>query len=162
MLLLHNMATAQKRDPDTAHLRMTEDTDSAKFVENIALSNHEFKEIAQKLLDSERLSLEDGYKLIRTNEIFPLGHLANYFRQKKSYEVAIAKGFSEQIAKQRMQQVWWNTNLHLNPTNVCIGECDFCSFARRPGEEGAYTMTIPEAVDRVVLARAEGATEVSY
>lgn len=135
-------------------------TESAFFTEELASSSHEFSEIAKKILNHERISLEDGYKLIETNEIFVLGHMANFVRQRKAYEVAIARGFSDNVAKQRMTQVWWNTNLHLNPTNVCIGTCDFCAFAKQPGEEGAYTMGIPEALDRVVLARAEGATEV--
>lgn len=136
-------------------------TDSAEFVKNLALTKgHELSDVAAKILEAERLSLDDGYKLIRTNEIFPLGQLANFYRQVKAFEVAKEKGFSDEVAQQRMQQVWWNTNLHLNPTNVCIGTCDFCAFAKRPGEEGAYTMTINEAIDRVVLARAEGATEV--
>jgi aminodeoxyfutalosine synthase len=135
-------------------------TESANFTRGLADSNHEFSKTAQKILEKERISLEEGYKLINTTEIFVLGHMANFVRQRKAYEVAIQRGFSEEIAQARMTQVWWNTNLHLNPTNVCIGTCDFCSFARRPGEEGAYTMSIPEALDRVVLARAEGATEV--
>ena len=38
-------------------------------------------------------------------------------------------------------------NQHLNPTNVCVlrANCVFCSFARKPKEEGAYTMTLEEA-----------------
>jgi aminodeoxyfutalosine synthase len=135
-------------------------TESANFTRELADSSHEFSKIASKILEKERISLEEGYKLINTTEIFVLGHMANFVRQRKAYELAIQKGFSEEIASARMAQVWWNTNLHLNPTNVCIGTCDFCSFARRPGEEGAYTMSIAEALDRVVLARAEGATEV--
>lgn len=135
-------------------------TESAVFTEELANSSHELSNIAKDILNSERVSLENGYKLINTNEIFILGHMANFVRQRKAYEVAIKRGFSEEVATQRMTQVWWNTNVHLNPTNVCIGECDFCAFARKPGEPGAYTMSIPEALDRVVLARDEGATEV--
>lgn len=135
-------------------------TESAVFTEELANSSHEFSKIAKNILNHERISLEDGYKLIKTNELFVLGHMANFVRQRKAYEVAIKRGFSESVAIQRMTQVWWNTNVHLNPTNVCIGDCDFCAFARKPGEDGAYTMGIPEALDRVVLARDEGATEV--
>jgi len=135
-------------------------TESALFTEELANSSHEFSEIAKKILNHERVSVDDGYKLINTTEIFVLGHMANFVRQRKAYEVAIKRGFSEGTATQRMTQVWWNTNVHLNPTNVCIGTCDFCAFAKQPGEEGAYTMSIPEALDRVVLARDEGATEV--
>ena len=134
---------------------------AAFFIEQVALDkSSEFSEIAEKLIAAERLSLEDGYKIIRSNEIVVLGQLANFVRQRKAYEVALRKGFGEDIALEQMKTVWWNTNLHLNPTNICIASCDFCSFARKPKEEGAYTMSIDEAVHRVIMAREEGATEV--
>ncbi|NBV98905.1 MAG: CofH family radical SAM protein [Proteobacteria bacterium] len=134
---------------------------AAFFIEQVALDkSSEFSEIAEKIIAAERLSLEDGYKIIRSNEIVVLGQLANFVRQRKAYEVALRKGFGENIALEQMKTVWWNTNLHLNPTNICIASCDFCSFARKPKEEGAYTMSIDEAVHRVIMAREEGATEV--
>lgn len=135
-------------------------TSSSFFVNELANSSHDFAKIASKLLNKDRVSYEEGVQLIRSNELFLLGHLANFVRERKAYEVAISRGFDEATAVKRMTQVWWNTNLHLNPTNVCIGECDFCSFARKPNEEGAYTMSIREALDRVAIARSEGATEV--
>ncbi len=133
---------------------------SLTFIENLAASDHELASIATKVLATERISVEDGTKLITTPHLLELGQLANYARQRKAYEVAKRQGLSDEEAAERTQTVWWNTNLHLNPTNVCIGSCDFCSFARKPGEEGAYTMSIAEAVDRAHIARSEGATEV--
>ncbi len=135
-------------------------TESAFFIQELAKSTHDFASIAKDIINHSRVSVSDGVKLIQSNDIFVLGHMANFVRQRKSYEVALEKGFSADIARQRMHQVWWNTNLHLNPTNVCIGECDFCSFAKLPNEEGAYTMDVTECVNRVVAARLEGATEV--
>jgi aminodeoxyfutalosine synthase len=134
---------------------------AAFFIEQVALDkSSEFSEIAEKIIAAERLSLEDGYKIIRSNEIVVLGQLANFVRQRKAYEVALRKGFDENIALEQIKTVWWNTNLHLNPTNICIASCDFCSFARKPKEEGAYTMSVDESVHRVIMAREEGATEV--
>jgi aminodeoxyfutalosine synthase len=134
---------------------------AAFFIEQVALDkSSEFSEIAAKIIAAERLSLEDGYKIIRSNDIIVLGQLANFVRQRKAYEVALRKGFSEDTALEQTKTVWWNTNLHLNPTNICIASCDFCSFARKPNQEGAYTMSVDEAVHRVVMAREEGATEV--
>jgi 2-iminoacetate synthase ThiH len=45
-------------------------------------------------------------------------------------------------------------NQHLNPTNVCIlrATCTFCSFARTPREDGAYTMTLDEAFHEAAMA----------
>lgn len=134
---------------------------AAFFIEQVALDkSSEFSEIAAKIIAAERLSLEDGYKIIRSNDIVVLGQLANFVRQRKAYEVALRKGFNENTALEQTKTVWWNTNLHLNPTNICIASCDFCSFARKPKEAGAYTMSVDEAVHRVVMAREEGATEV--
>lgn len=134
---------------------------AAFFIEQVALDKSSgFSEIAAKIIAAERLSLEDGYKIIRSNDIVVLGQLANFVRQRKAYEVALRKGFNENTALEQTKTVWWNTNLHLNPTNICIASCDFCSFARKPKEAGAYTMSVDEAVHRVVMAREEGATEV--
>ncbi|MBT6843018.1 MAG: CofH family radical SAM protein [Candidatus Melainabacteria bacterium] len=135
-------------------------TSSGFFINELANSSHVFAPIATKILNQERVSYDEGVQLIQSTELFLLGHMANFVRERKAYQTAIARGFDEATAVKRMTQVWWNTNLHLNPTNVCIGECDFCSFARKPNEEGAYTMTIREALDRVAIARSEGATEV--
>jgi aminodeoxyfutalosine synthase len=136
-------------------------TSAEFFTEALAReSGLEFSKIAEKILEAERLSFEDGSKLIHTSDLLVLGQLANYFRQKKSYEVALREGFDEQVALKRIRQVWWNTNMHLNPSNVCIGDCDFCSFARRPNEEGAYTMSIDQALEEVSRGVSGGAREV--
>jgi aminodeoxyfutalosine synthase len=135
-------------------------TNAEFFVSTLADSTHDLADIAGKIYKRERISIADGIRLIQSNDLFVLGQLAHYARERKAYEIALASGFDHKTALLRKTQVWWNTNLHLNPTNVCIGECDFCSFARKPNQEGAYTMTISEAVDKVAIARAEGATEV--
>jgi aminodeoxyfutalosine synthase len=51
-------------------------------------------------------------------------------------------------------RVFFSANQHLNPTNVCIlrNTCVFCSFARRPKEDGAYTRSLDE-----VFAEADAA-----
>ena len=135
---------------------------SAKlFVEQLAQEpSHAFKKIAEKVLNHERISVDEGIQIINSNDLPVLGQLANFVRQRKAYEVALRKGFSEEIALEHTKTVWWNTNLHLNPTNICIASCDFCSFAKQPKDPDAYTMSNEEAVDRVVIARDEGATEV--
>ncbi len=137
------------------------ESSSKFFTEQLAQdSSHEFNSIAKKLLAGERISLEEGYQVINSDEIVELAQLANYARERKAYEVALRKGFDKKTALSRIETVWWNTNLHLNPTNVCIASCDFCSFARKPNQEGAYTMDTDECVRRVMSAREQGATEV--
>lgn len=136
------------------------ESSSKTFTEELAKSSHDFSKIAAKILAEERISVDEGVQLIESGDLIELGQLANFVRQRKAYQVALGQGYAEQIAVSRIKTVWWNTNVHLNPTNVCIGSCDFCSFARRPGEEGAYTMSIEEGVQIAKNARAEGASEV--
>jgi aminodeoxyfutalosine synthase len=51
-------------------------------------------------------------------------------------------------------RVFLAANQHLNPTNVCIlrANCVFCSYARRPKEAGAYTMTLEQALAEAATA----------
>ena len=86
------------------------------------------KEIRAKVEAGERLSMEDGLVLYRPET--PLGEiaeLANLVRERRNGNFA-----------------YYNINTHLNPTNVCIlrATCTFCSFARTPKEDGAYTMSL--------------------
>ena len=36
------------------------------------------------------------------------------------------------------KNAYYNRNFHIEPTNICIYECAFCSFARKPGEPGGW------------------------
>ncbi len=57
---------------------------------------------------------------------------------------------------------FYNRNVHLNPTNVCVATCKFCSFARKDDQQASegYTMSLDEAVEKVLSKRALGITEV--
>ena len=45
-------------------------------------------------------------------------------------------------------RVFFSANQHINPTNVCVlrNTCTFCSFARMPKEDGAYTRSLEEVL----------------
>jgi aminodeoxyfutalosine synthase len=103
--------------------------------------------IKEKVESNIRLTREDGLVLFASNDIPLIASLATLVRRRK------AKPGNENF-------VWWNTNLHLNPTNICIANCSFCAFARKPKEEGAYTMSIEEATERAINGYKLGATEV--
>ncbi|MDJ0626048.1 MAG: CofH family radical SAM protein [Candidatus Caenarcaniphilales bacterium] len=109
--------------------------------------NSKLSLIANKVYADQRISREEAVDLYASNDLAILSKLATYVRTKKAKE-------------NYKKAVWWNTNLHLNPTNVCIGFCNFCAFAKRPNEEGAYTMTIDEATQKAVRGYELGATEV--
>ncbi len=87
--------------------------------------------VMEKVLGEERLTEEDGEALFETHDLLALGALADLVNRKKNGD-----------------RVFIVANQHLNPTNVCIlrNTCVFCSYARSPKEEGAYTMTVEEAI----------------
>lgn len=86
--------------------------------------------IADRVLEGERLDREDGITLFDSDDLLTLGALADHVNQRKNGD-----------------RVFFVANQHINPTNVCIlrATCTFCSFARRPKEDGAYTMELEEA-----------------
>jgi len=91
-----------------------------------------FQDIAEKLDAGESLSFEDGVRLYRTHDLPLLGSLAQKVRRRLNGN-----------------RVFYSINLHINHTNVCTLSCLFCAFARRPGEEGGYTLSPEEIQQRV-------------
>jgi len=87
--------------------------------------------IADKILEGRRLTREDGVHLFESTDLLAVGALADWANRQKNGD-----------------RVFLCANQHLNPTNVCIlrANCVFCSYARRPKEEGAYTMTLEQAL----------------
>ncbi|OGK95979.1 MAG: dehypoxanthine futalosine cyclase [Candidatus Rokubacteria bacterium RIFCSPHIGHO2_12_FULL_73_22] len=47
-----------------------------------------------------------------------------------------------------------------NYTNVCVTDCQFCAFYRKPGHPEAWTLGVEEVLEKVALAAAKGATTV--
>jgi aminodeoxyfutalosine synthase len=93
--------------------------------------------IRDKVHAGERLSFDDGLALEACPDPFVLGELANLVRERKNGNVT-----------------YYNVNTHLNPTNVCVYRCAFCSFRSDLKGPTAYVMT-----DEQILGRAREATE---
>ena len=93
--------------------------------------------IADKVFAGERLSPEDGVALFDSKDLLGIGALADWVNRQKNGD-----------------RVFFTANQHLNPTNVCIlrATCTFCSYARKPKEEGAYTMELEEAFHEASMA----------
>ena len=73
----------------------------------------ELKKIAQKVLDRERLTMDEGNLLFEKGELGFLGSLANVVRENKNGN-----------------STFFNRNFHIEPTNVCVFTCQFCSYSR--------------------------------
>ncbi len=79
-----------------------------------------------KLILGHPLTQEDGVALFDA-PVIELGRLAN----------AVARA-------RHGDRVYFTVNRQLNPTNVCVLSCKFCNYAKKPGEDDAYTMTLDQ------------------
>jgi aminodeoxyfutalosine synthase len=85
--------------------------------------------VGDKVLRGERLTAAEGLALYATRDLLGLGRLADLANQRRNGD-----------------RVFFSANQHINPTNVCVlrNTCVFCSFARTPKEDGAYTRSLEE------------------
>lgn len=104
----------------------------------------ELKRIAQKVNDGERITFEEGVHLYEHAELGYLGILANFIREKKHGDLT-----------------FFNRNFHLEPTNLCVYDCKFCSYSRliKQKEEG-WALTMDEMLQIVKKYDDEPVTEV--
>jgi len=81
----------------------------------------ELKAIAEKVFRKERISKSEGIALFETADLGFLGSLANFVREHKNGS-----------------KTFFNRNFHIEPTNVCVFTCNFCSYSRlyKHREEG--------------------------
>ena len=102
-----------------------------------------WEEIAASVSTGERLTAEDALTLWQDAPLWRLGELA--------------------VAKKREvsgDKVFYNRNFHLEPTNVCLFNCKFCSFRRPRGSEGAWEWTMEQMEEQVRRYIGSGVTEV--
>ncbi len=85
--------------------------------------------IRAKVERSERLSFEEGVYLFRHPDVVAVGLLGNQVRERLHGDRA-----------------YFNRNMRVEVTNVCVASCLFCSFAKlEEGAPGAHTMRLEEA-----------------
>jgi aminodeoxyfutalosine synthase len=101
-------------------------------------------DIVRKLDREERLTLDDGVRLFACPDLHALGWLANREREKRHQD-----------------RTFYNFNLRLEATNVCVASCLFCSFSRlKPGDPSAYTMSLEQVFDKLRARAHQPLTEV--
>src|SRR5689334_4462752 len=93
--------------------------------------------VGEKVLSAQRLDEADGLALYATADLLGLGRLADHANARRNGD-----------------RVLFSANQHINPTNVCVlrNTCVFCSFARMPKEEGAYTRSLEEVFHEAAQA----------
>jgi aminodeoxyfutalosine synthase len=88
--------------------------------------------VVDKIINDESLDHEDGLRLFSEPNLFELGRLAH-------------------LHKEAMygQKAYFNSNVHINQTNICVLACRFCAFRRGPKADDAYALTIENYLDEL-------------
>lgn len=102
------------------------------------------RSIAQSVSDGKRITYDEGVYLFEHAELGYLGTLANFVREKKNGNAT-----------------YFNRNFHIEPTNICLYTCTFCSYSRliKKREEG-WEYTMDEIMDIVKKYDDQPVTEV--
>jgi cyclic dehypoxanthinyl futalosine synthase len=100
--------------------------------------------IRGKLADGTRLDRTEGRWLLTEAPLLELGQLAETVRYRL----------------QPADEVTFVVDTNPNYTNVCVTDCQFCAFYRKPGDPEAYTLTVDEVMAKIAPAVARGATTV--
>ena len=100
------------------------------------LKKSDISEVLDRALAGHRLGLDDCIRLVKSDDVYSMGLVANILRQRL---------FGDTIT--------FISNIILNYTNVCVTYCKFCAFYRPPGHEESYTVPIEEIVRRVATSR---------
>lgn len=94
------------------------------------MADFNFENISVKVLNRERITVEEGNWLAEHSNIAQLGNLAHAVNQFNNGD-----------------RVYFNRNIHIEPTNICINHCLFCSYRRRQGQEGSWEYSIDQMLD---------------
>lgn len=90
-----------------------------------------------------RISTEDGLYLYENAGLGYLSRMACLIKKRKSGE-----------------SVFFNRNFHIEPTNICIHNCRFCSYSRKINQPGAWEMSPEEILQKIQHYKGHSATEV--
>ena len=120
-------------------------TNKAAIVSLIeATKDKELQQIANKIINKERISFDDGVLLFEKGSLSWLGTLANYVREQKHGD-----------------KTYFNKNFHIEPTNVCVFSCKFCSYSKLyANREEGWELSIEQMMHIVKSYDGKPVTEV--
>ncbi len=109
------------------------------FTADISLKN-----IAEKVKKGERISDDECITLFEKADLPFVGALANFIREKLHGD-----------------RTYFNRNFHIEPTNVCVFSCKFCSYSRLyANKEEGWELSIDQMLDIVKSYDGKPITEV--
>lgn len=102
------------------------------------------RNIAEKVMESERLTPEEGVALFEKGSLPFVGVLANFVREKLHGD-----------------KTYFNRNFHIEPTNICVFSCNFCSYSRLYAhKEEGWELTTEQMLNIVKKYDGQPVTEV--
>ena len=109
-----------------------------------SINDIKLKQTGEKILTRERISFDEGVLLFEKGSLSYLGSLANWVREQM-----------------HGNKTYFNRNFHIEPTNVCVFACKFCSYSRLYAhrEEG-WELSIDQMMDVVKSYDDKPITEV--
>jgi len=118
--------------------------DIAKTISSLPGLTADWKNIAIKIENHERITADEGLKLFEEAPLSLLGIFANYIRERL-----------------HGNKTYFNRNFHIEPTNVCVFSCKFCSYSKLYSKrEDGWELSIEEMVDKVKAYDGKPITEV--
>ena len=102
------------------------------------------RQIRERTLAGKRLDRAEGRWLLTEAPLLDLGSVAQEARFQRIPD----------------KRVTFVIDSNPNYTNVCITDCQFCAFYRKPGDKDAWTLTVEEVMAKVDAAARQGATTV--
>lgn len=110
----------------------------------LACSKPELFKIGEKIAAGERITPEDGLYMFKNASLGWVGAMANFVRERMHGD-----------------RTYFNRNFHIEPTNVCVFSCKFCSYSRlyKNKEEG-WELSMDQMMDIVKGYDGKPVTEV--
>ncbi len=100
--------------------------------------------IAEKVKFNQRISFDEGILLYEKGELGYLGTLANFIREQRHGDLT-----------------YFNRNFHIEPTNLCVYDCKFCSYSVLIKEKSqGWQYTMEDMMEIVKKYDSEPVTEV--
>ena len=112
-------------------------------VDGVQFADANLIPVWEKVRAGERLTHGEGVTILETDDFAAAGKMADFAKKRVSGD-----------------KVYFVLNRHINPTNICVLSCKFCDFAKKPGHEAAYEMSIDEILECPDLERNEGKARV--
>ncbi len=113
------------------------------LLSSISEEDTAIREIASRVLASQRISGHDAMLLYQKASLGFLGVLASWVAQQHNGN-----------------DVYFNRNFHIEPTNICIHSCTFCSYRRALGQDGAWELSLNDIRQKVTAYKNTQTTEV--